>query len=429
MRSQTRLISAEKFTGERLQKYTSLFSQINTQPLKGSVSKVGRPPVSPPSLLRALIYKNIRCFPSLTELVIELKENPAIAQRCGFDIRFNLPNVQRFSTFLRNTPNSLLQQIRCDLLLQLVQLKEISGEYLATDSCPIKANVKENNLKTVVKDRFDKTKRPKGDPESRLGVIITFPNPNKKKIAYFWGYRNHIISDAISELPVAEITKPANVSETAIFIPQCKDLQKTFHFPIKAITADSLLDSGTIIEFIAKELKAKPVIARNPRANNGTNVTVSSKGIPICAAGFEMLSRGKFRDKKQNPIRHKFICPIKGSKKFAKQHPYCPWMHPKFVDGNGCMTYLRVDVDESIRRSIDYGSQEFKKIYNLRTAAERIFSRLLTISMQEPTVRGLNATANVCTIAHITVLAVALTAVRNGQRDKIRFVKSLIPSL
>lgn len=90
---------------------------------------------------------------------------------------------------------------------------------------------------------------------------------------------------------------------------------------------------------------------------------------------------------------------------------------------------LRVDVDDSIRRTIDYGSREFKKIYNIRTGAERIFSRLLAISMQEPTVKGLNATANLCTIAHITVLSVALTAIRTGQKDKIRFVKSLIPNL
>ncbi|MEW6621445.1 MAG: transposase [bacterium] len=429
MAFQSWLIPPEELTQDRLQRYTSLFSQLNTQPIRDSVSIVGRPPLSRPSLLRALIYKNIRCFPSLTELVIELKENPLIAERCGFDLWSNLPNVERFSAFLRDTPNYLFQEIRSNLVFQLVELEEISGKYLVTDSCPIKANVKENNPKTVIKDRFDKTKYPKGDKDSRLGVIVTFPTPSKKKIEYFWGYRNHVISDAISELPVAEITKPANVSEVSLFIPQCRRLQEIFHFPINAVAADSLLDSATIIEFIVKELKAKPVIAKNPRASNRTDITLSLKGIPICIAGFHMLSRGKFKDKKQNRIRHKFVCPIKGSKKFAKEQPYCPWWHPKFINGNGCITYLRVDVDESIRRTIDYGSEEFKKIYNLRTGAERIFSRLLAISMQEPTVKGLNATANICTIAHITVLSVALTAVRSDQVDKIRFVKSLIPNL
>ena len=60
---------------------------------------------------------------------------------------------------------------------------------------------------------------------------------------------------------------------------------------------------------------------------------------------------------------------------------------------------------------------------------ERIFSRLLAISMQRPTVIGLAATKNHCTIAHMTVLLVALTAHRLGYEDKIRYVKSFLPNL
>jgi hypothetical protein len=142
-----------------------------------------------------------------------------------------------------------------------------------------------------------------------------------------------------------------------------------------------------------------------------------------------MVSRGIFKDSKQDRIRHKFICPIRGSKKFAKQQPICPWWHPKFLAGKGCITYLRVDADDSIRKNIDRHCPEFKKLYNLRTSSERIFSRLLSIFMQYPTAKGLNATANLCTITHITVLAVALTALKIDQKDKIRYVKSLIPKL
>ena len=49
--------------------------------------------------------------------------------------------------------------------------------------------------------------------------------------------------------------------------------------------------------------------------------------------------------------------------------------------------------------------------------------------MQRPSVIGLAATQNHCTIAHITVLLVALTAHRLGYEDKIRYVKSFFPSL
>lgn len=48
-------------------------------------------------------------------------------------------------------------------------------------------------------------------------------------------------------------------------------------------------------------------------------------------------------------------------------------------------------------------------------------------SMQGPSVIGLQATQNHCTIAHITVLLVALTAHRMGLKNNIRFVKFFMP--
>jgi hypothetical protein len=49
--------------------------------------------------------------------------------------------------------------------------------------------------------------------------------------------------------------------------------------------------------------------------------------------------------------------------------------------------------------------------------------------MQNPSVRGLRAISNHCTIAHITVLLVALAAARPGNKDKIHFVKSFLPNI
>ena len=175
-----------------------------------------------------------------------------------------------------------------------------------------------------------------------------------------------------------------------------------------------------------KELCAKPRIAKNIRGGASPSLRLSPSGAPVCIAGFEMLSRGTFWDRKENRRRHKFICPIRGSKKFAVQHPYCPWFHPQFIKGSGCYKNIRVDVDETIRQNIDYGSESFKKDYNRRTSSERIFSRLLSLLMQKPTVKGLRATANLCSIAHITVLAVAYFASFVKEPKRIRFVKSFL---
>ena len=60
-------------------------------------------------------------------------------------------------------------------------------------------------------------------------------------------------------------------------------------------------------------------------------------------------------------------------------------------------------------------------------SSERTFSRLLTLYMQNPSVVGFNATANHCTITHITVLLIAPNALKAGDRDEIRFVKKFFP--
>ena len=425
--NQSLLLSAEYlFDINPLKKFEVLFSNLDSSPLYPTTpSTGGRPSVSKDGLLRALIYKNLKGLPTLYDLGVDLVDNPSICLKCG------LPNIsprafqERLSSFLKDTPNHLLQVIRKELLHQLIVLRQIKGKFVAIDSSAVFAPVKQNNLKTSVKDRFNKTNIPKADSDCRLSVIVHFSKFGKKDIRYFWGYRNHVICDAVSELPLTDLTKPANISEQTLFIPLFAQLQQQFSLPIKAVLADAQYDAEYILRYVVKELEAKPYIARNPRWDSHSDVKLSRTGGLICIAGFEMQYWGKFTDR--GKIRLKFVCPITHSKSFRKQVPWCPWNHPKFLKGNGCTAYHRGDSD--IRKSINYGSQSFKKAYNKRTGAERIFSRFLTLCMQKPSTKGLNAVANHCTVAHITVLLVALTATRTGNKDKTRFIKKFLPSL
>ena len=414
------------FNLKPLQKYEILFSSLNTSPLRQLYASTGRPPIPYEALLHALIYKNLRTLPSLSDLVRDIQDNPNLALILGFH-PLNLPYVENFSAFLQDTPHALLQEIKDYLVTELINLKEIKGTYLSFDSSNILAKVKENNLKTSsLKNRFDKRRTPKGDPDCRLGVMIHFPKPFQREIKYFWGYKNFALSDALSELPISEDTKRANVVDGKIIIPQLESVKSKFNINILGVIADSALDWANVLSFIITDLKAKPYIAKNPRRGADPRIKVSSTGKRICVAGFEMLCWGKFKDK--NRTRLKFVCPIIYSKTFREKHPFCPWMHPQFTKGTGCFTYTQV-LDEDIRSMIDYSSSHFKKIYNLRTSSERIFSRLLNLCMQNPTVKGLKAVSNHCTITHINVLLVAVTAVKTGNKDKIRFVKSFVPDI
>ncbi len=60
--------------------------------------------------------------------------------------------------------------------------------------------------------------------------------------------------------------------------------------------------------------------------------------------------------------------------------------------------------------------------------SERVFSRLLSILMQKLSVIGITDTANLCTISHITFLAVAYFSSFVKEPNKIRFVKSFLPN-
>lgn len=387
---------------------------------------MGRPPVSKEALLSALIYKNVKQLPTLFDLASSLVDNPRLATIFGLPPNKSLYSLEeRLSSFLEDIPNSVMQIIRVNLVNHLIELKEISGTFLSIDSAAVPVVVRENNLKTSMKDRFNKGKPPKRDPEARLAVMIHFKNPFQKESQYFWGYRNHSITDCISELLVWELTKPANVQDTTLFIPLFKKLLEHFNFEIQAVMGDAAYDSEPNLKFVIDELHALLRIPRNPRWEKLRELKVSSTGTRICIAGFEMLYWGKFKDR--GKIRRNFVCPITHSKKFAQQVPTCPWNHPAFQKGRGCTAYLRGD--KEIREEIDYGSQIFKEHYNKRTSSERVFSRILTLCMQKPSVYGRNAVANHCTIADITVLLIALTAAKIGHTDKIRFVKKFLPNL
>jgi hypothetical protein len=302
----------------------------------------------------------------------------------------------------------------------------ITGRNIALDSCPIVAALKENNLKTSMAERFDKLRVPKGDPDARLGIIVHYLNPFQKKVRYFWGYRNHVISDVETELPLWEVTKPANVSEVKLAKSLIRQTQQQLALNIEIIMADANYDAEDVLKFIIKELGAEAIIPRQPRNAKQSSPYQVKDGRIICEADLPMYRRGKMRPKRTGILYQQYSCPVVYDPKIKRQLIACPAFHPKFFEGKGCNALIRLE--PSIRAEIDYDSKHFKELYNRRTAVERVFARLLAIAMQHPTVRGLNANQNHVTIAHIAVLLVALTAHKVGQPDKCRFIKSFVPN-
>ncbi len=141
-------------------------------------------------------------------------------------------------------------------------------------------------------------------------------------------------------------------------------------------------------------------------------------GHPICEAGFAMHKDGKFSD--SGRTRQKYCCPFRQSKTFV-----CPCNHKNRNNGKknrGCTKY--VTLPDDYRLSIDRDCISFKKIYALRTEADRYNARFKQTGQERLWVRSCNAAQNLNTIAHIALLAVASAAVSFKSQASVRCLKS-----
>jgi len=386
-----------------------------------SNTKLGRKPYPRSALLKALIYQRLTRRRFLQDLHRHLLENPPILAALGFDPYQSPPSVQRFSSFLADTPHAGFEAIRIELTRRLVQAGVIQGHHLGLDSCPIASWVRENNLKTGLRhNRFDKSSPPQGDPDSRLGVRIHYPFPDKAEVHYFWGYRNHIVADLKAELPVWELTEPNSVSEVTLAIPLLSQAKGNLVLTPQSVCGDAEYDVETILRFVLEELKAQPFIPNNPRNQDKSGFRRQASEV-FCPADLPMHRHGRMTVKGITYLQ--FRCPLHFGPR--QQLLLCPVDHPKFSQQKGCNYLWRLS--DNPRDRIPYGTTQFKEHYHRRTAVERIFSRLLTITIQEPSVRGLSSVRNHCTLSHIAVLLVAWAAQGVGQRDKTRFIATFVP--
>lgn len=386
-------------------------------------AKIGRKLTDRQCLLKACIYQRLSRMRFLRELHTHLLENPPITAALGFDPYQQPPSLERFSAFLSDSPHTFLQQIRIELTRTLISLGVIKGKHVGFDSCPIASWVRENNLKTSLRrHRYDKTTPPKGDPDARLGVRIHYPNPGQTQVDYFWGYRNHTLADLESELPLWEITEPNSVAETTLAIPLLNATAETFGLKFNSVSGDAEYDVEAILKHILHTVKARPFIPYNPRNAQDKEGFVRKGQQVICPANIPMYRHGRMTVKGITYIQYR--CPFFDGPK-PDDLLFCPAAHPKFTRQKGCNYLWRIT--ENIRDQIPYGTEGFKQHYNRRTAIERVFSRLLAITIQEPSIRGLSSVKNHCTISHIAILLVAVAAHRLSYPDKIRFVRTFVP--
>lgn len=396
--------------------YSDLFLHLDLSKFPEFNANTGRKGFSNQAKLRAAIVMKCECFSCVTDLLDYLQNNLLIAHYCGFNIMKPLPSYWTLDRFINSLDNDLLQNLMHSQVKKLYELGVIDTSFIVLDSTPIMANTSQNNPKSFKKDKFNPDNQPKSDKDCALGVHTASNQHNEKKCEFYWGYKNHVPVDCITGLPIFELTTTANVSDSTVALDILS--QTNSFLPVNECTfiADKAYDVKAIYNTVKDVYEGDCVIPLNKR--NTKNPKKLSSGHPICEAGLAMNKDGKCRS--EGRIRQKYCCPFRNSKSGC-----CPCNHKNWNNGKkhrGCTKYITVH--DNYRLSIDRDCISFKKIYSLRTEAERYNARFKQTGQERLWGHSENAAKNLNTIAHIALLAVAYAAFITKSNYSVRCLKS-----
>ena len=397
--------------------YDHLFISIDLDSIPLYNCNTGRKGFSNHAFICSFILMKCEGFSQISDLHDYLSNNLLIAHYCGFNIMNDLPSYASFTRFIRNFDNDLLQSLMQSAVIKASELMLIDSSFISLDSTPVKANVRNNNPKSFSHNKFSKDNPPKADKDCALGVQTASNQVNNRKFEYYWGYKNHVLVDCISGLPICEITTGANTSDSTITLEL---LDKTNQFlPLNecSFLADKAYDVKAIYNTIRGTYQGDCYIPLNLR--NTKDPKKLPTGNLLCEAGLAMHKDGKTKD--NGRTRQKFCCPYRLSKTNS-----CPCNHKNWNNGKknrGCTKYSTIPDD--YRLSIDRESIAFKSIYSLRTEAERYNSRFKQAGCERVFVRNGNSVKNLNTLAHFSLLSIAIVTVSLNKKISYRSIKQL----
>jgi len=377
----------------------------------------GRPPESRHNILRAFIVMKTQRFAQVTQLLDYLENNIVLALLCGFESG-RIPGKDVFYDFLRDTPQSAFDSVMISNTLQMADLGLVDFKNLLVDSMPIFANTKLNNPKSFSKNRFAKDNCPAADSNCRLGVHSASNDSNNKDYEFFWGYKEHVLLDALHGLPIFKLTRTANCADVTIGEELAKKATELLGLKgkVKNLIGDKAFDSNPFYIAIKKSLGANVIAPL--RANSKT--AIFDGALPVCEAGCVMHRDGHIY--REERVRFKFSCPFKSSKKKS-----CPIDHPnyhKLAKNKGCIKWMCVKA-ANLRNCADRNSPAFKALYALRSGIERYNSRFKYMDNERAYVRNLHSVSAISSISHICLQLIAIASAKEHNLKLLRSLASL----
>lgn len=316
----------------------------------------GRPGYPTKVMWRTLIASYVLSIPTIQELIRTLHRNPFVAVQCGIHSDAEIPTRFAYYRFIKKliAHSELIEKCMAKTVNALKEQLPGFGEIVAVDS-------------TDVPTYSNRYRKLPSDPDAKWGF-----KKNSNGEEYRWlGYKMHLVSDAKYEIPMMPLVTAANAHDSPLMIPILeKNRSYLRDFSPQYITADKGYDTGENYRASVEDFKAVPIIDLNLRGRKGKTARfediADEYGTPYCAWGIPMVFWGY--DKKQK--RLKYRCPQACGK------GGCTWLDKCSKSAYGHV--VKINIRDDYRRFIQVPrhTHRWKKLYNMRTSIERVFSRL-----------------------------------------------------
>ena len=366
---------------------------------------------------------------SVESLRRELLRNAQLRQVCGFDVAkgdLSVPSRFAFTRFLRKLMmhQDLVDGIFDDLLDELAVELEGFGTRLACDGKAIRSHGRKR-----AKDAPSEVDG-RRDIDADIGVK-TYHNARKdcsvwRRTMKWFGYKLHLIVDSDYELPVAyELTK-ASIAEQPTahhMLDELNERHPELLNKCEYFSADKGYDDGKLTRRLWDDYQIIPVIDIRDMWSGSDEPTRPLDGsfdlvqdyrgtISCCCRSTGELRQMPYGGFEADRETLKFLCP-------ARHYGIdCP-------DTENCSVNhsIRVPLSQDRRRfgPLPRSSAKWQREYKKRNAAERVNSRLdVSFGFKRHFIRGKKKMKLRCSLALITMLAMALGRIRENQPENIR---------
>lgn len=412
-----------------LERISMCFDMIPMKPLILALDqerKNGRNDYSNETMIKLLIIKKVCQLDTVEQLRRELLRNPTLRRMCGLkdeDYTFGkkklVPNPNVFTLFYQRLAkhqdllDDMFARLRDDMYLSIKGF----GEKIAGDGKYLDSYAKNNHHKESNDGRCDsdacysiKEYRSK-DKNGKVHI--------KKETHY--GFREHVIVDTQTELPICFMITQAQTDERKVMKQMLNDMKKEYLERVEYLMLDRGYDSADMLETVRGK-GIKPIIDNRIMRKGDKTMQYRDTNIWYTESG-----ECYYLDYGEDDAKSEKLNEVSGLPKYFRQMRYEGYDNKRKslrYSYKGTVHRIKVIDDPRVFNEVARNSKKFKRLYNERTSVERYNGRIdRDYGMENHRIRGLKKMTVEITLINIIMLAMAKAHIEKGQSNYASMLK------